>query len=355
LGEKGVAGSSAVISLIDLAQFLNAMAGAWTMSLPAKLSAVWFPEKERSTATAIAVVSNSLGAACGYLGPYFPSISSYLAVQLALSSSLLVCFLIHFPYKPMQAPSATSGDETEPMALWSAVKDISSNVPAMIIAIFGGLAQGIYNGWSPSLDSIIAGDEYGDKEVALFGLIYLLSYMVGCITIGPIVDRFDLRRKQKHITSLSTVAAGFFLLLLAFSLPALGDVEPVIPSNFGSIATLGFLASLFLGMCCTVLYELIAEVTYPHSPELIAIAMASFFQIGALIFLGLKNIIPKDSIGTIGGLATLLSGMAVALAKEKYFRADADDAAKLNRIYEPLITDTPYVYLGAADTNSVFS
>ena len=48
---------------------LQAVSAASTIFLPSKIAAVWFGEKERATATAIAIAADCLGSGCSYLQP----------------------------------------------------------------------------------------------------------------------------------------------------------------------------------------------------------------------------------------------------------------------------------------------
>lgn len=64
--------------LIHFGQFLNGLAGPIAMGAPPALSAEWFPPEQRTTATAIASVTNTLGLAVSFLlgkkhNVFFPS------------------------------------------------------------------------------------------------------------------------------------------------------------------------------------------------------------------------------------------------------------------------------------------
>ena len=53
--------------LIHIGQFLNGLAGPVSMGAPPAISAEWFAPEQRTTATAIASLSNALGCAIGFL------------------------------------------------------------------------------------------------------------------------------------------------------------------------------------------------------------------------------------------------------------------------------------------------
>lgn len=50
-------------------QIFNAACGPIVMSIPPKLSAAWFPETQRTTATAVGIIANNLGTAAGFFAP----------------------------------------------------------------------------------------------------------------------------------------------------------------------------------------------------------------------------------------------------------------------------------------------
>ena len=61
------------VYLMHAGAILNAIGGPLVMSPPALLSATWFPEHERTTATAMACVSNMMGVVAGFFNPYIVS------------------------------------------------------------------------------------------------------------------------------------------------------------------------------------------------------------------------------------------------------------------------------------------
>ena len=54
-------------SLIHVGQFLNGLAGPIAMGAPPAISAEWFPPEQRTTATAISSVANTMGNAVSFL------------------------------------------------------------------------------------------------------------------------------------------------------------------------------------------------------------------------------------------------------------------------------------------------
>lgn len=92
------------------AQILNAIAGPLVMGPPSKLSVIWFPTNERSTATGIAALSNTCGYCFGFLmGPLMVKagndIPLLLYTDLALAFIPFVFIWMYFPMAPKMLPS----------------------------------------------------------------------------------------------------------------------------------------------------------------------------------------------------------------------------------------------------------
>ena len=62
--------------LIHVGQLLNGLGGPVAMGGPPAVSAVWFPAKQRTTATAIGSISNGLGVAISFIIGRWQSLSA---------------------------------------------------------------------------------------------------------------------------------------------------------------------------------------------------------------------------------------------------------------------------------------
>ena len=82
---------------------------------PAILSSVWFPDKERTLATSVALNSNQLGIGCAFFfGPYFVhdnanvDLKGYFTLLGVISFALCMLVLIFFENAPPSPPSDTA-------------------------------------------------------------------------------------------------------------------------------------------------------------------------------------------------------------------------------------------------------
>lgn len=91
------------------------IAGPFLMGSPSKLSVIWFPEHQRTTATSIASTMNIFGCCIGFLlGPLIVSTASdvpkLLYVDFAMTLVPALCILIYFPEAPSRLPTEASRD-----------------------------------------------------------------------------------------------------------------------------------------------------------------------------------------------------------------------------------------------------
>ena len=99
--------------LLHIGQILNAAAGPLCMGTESRLSCLWFREKERATATGIAVTASGVGTTVGFLlGPAVvrtPALVPHLLyLEAALVAVPFLCFLVHYPAQPTRPPSAAA-------------------------------------------------------------------------------------------------------------------------------------------------------------------------------------------------------------------------------------------------------
>ena len=116
------------------------------------LQSTWFAENERTTATAIGILANSLGSNIGFFAPLFvktaAQIPRLLYSQWILAMVTLILTVVYFPNKPPVPPSPAAelmdGGATLTVAsLWTETKRAMSTRSFAIVALFGGGLAGL--------------------------------------------------------------------------------------------------------------------------------------------------------------------------------------------------------------------
>jgi FLVCR family MFS transporter len=96
-------------AFLHAGQILNACAGPTAMNPVSLLSATWFPERERTTATAVAFLANGAGVSVGFLlGPAVvrsaATAPNLFYIEAGIALLPLVLIVLYFPNKPPVPP-----------------------------------------------------------------------------------------------------------------------------------------------------------------------------------------------------------------------------------------------------------
>eukprot|EP01116_Phalansterium_solitarium_P022571 TRINITY_DN7504_c0_g1_i1.p1 TRINITY_DN7504_c0_g1~~TRINITY_DN7504_c0_g1_i1.p1 ORF type:complete len:442 (-),score=110.31 TRINITY_DN7504_c0_g1_i1:289-1614(-) len=275
-----------------IAQFVNAAAAPPTQAAPSLLSQTWFSVEQRTTATAIARVSNAGGRAVGFfLGPAIVHAASdvpkLLYAEIAMSAVLVACALASPPSGPRVPPSrsasaflkssertadvetkalSTSGPRSFALSIASMLRDYWSllcqptRFAALVVAF--GLQMGMYGAWSGVLPLVLS-SQVSAYEAALLGFVNTVAGIVGGVVSGWLagLPRFAAHLKATMVSLAFGAAIAFGVLavmLKPFSL--LGAVP------YWLVAVVCSLAGLLRGGLDPLAFELGAELAFPTPP-----------------------------------------------------------------------------------------
>ncbi len=158
---------------MHVGQILNAACGPLVMVPVSQLSCLWFPPHERTRATTIAILTNTLGATVGFVtSPFIVSspdhVPHLLYFHLALAFTGCVLALLYFPPQPPSAPSAAAEllithptDEQNVNFFKTYLKDCGRCLrkPSfMFLSIAGALLSGVFGTWTSLYDLILKPD-----------------------------------------------------------------------------------------------------------------------------------------------------------------------------------------------------
>lgn len=319
------------VSFVHVAQICNAAVGPLTMATPTLLSSVWFPEHERATATAIAIVVNNCGALVGFFAPFLVGDNpENIKVLLWIHFTLVCCFsILVFSYFPSQPPSPPSSSSRSVMALsqgpdfMAEVKSILRLRSFNVLAICGGAIGGVYNVWSGSLDTILPHSIVSTNQCAILGFLSTLFYCGGGFAGGPLMNTQLFRRHYKRLLIICLFVSTLLFSWFAVSLPMIGIPTPLMNGTFFSLAFIIVGCGLFLGATNPIYYEFGVEITFPIQEGTSAGLITIQNNVGALIFLVLKNSIPITSLNLLMAGTVFVALLSTTLGvKEKYLRKD---------------------------------
>jgi len=312
--------------MVIAAQFLNAAAGPVVMNGPPALSAAWFGVNERTLATSVGTVANSVGSAAGFFIGLLINSTHDLVLSLyyeaAFAVGLLLVFVIYFPSYPPTPPSTTAsvtrGENKDLWASWLQLMRESAQVlkslDGVLILIIMGVSAGFTSGWSAMLVNIL-GDHYSQTKIQWLGIFNILGTVVGGVAVGKLHDKY--RHFKPIIVILFILSTGVFT---AFTFATNSTI--VVP--FIVIVILVIAVGVTLSGTWPVSFEALIEVTYPVKEEVSAGLLSLANNIGCLAILILGDYFTGNSINwTMTGIC---AGCFVLMlfVKERYLRTSID-------------------------------
>ena len=130
--------------LFHIGHFIVGVVGLPVMMTPPRLSSVWFPPKQRTFATAVTTMAQSVGVAVAFITvPYLTrhyDIHTMLYVQAEMGLFVALLATIYFPAHPPTPPSY-SATRTRTKFV-SSMKVLACNRAFIVLGISGGLVTG---------------------------------------------------------------------------------------------------------------------------------------------------------------------------------------------------------------------
>lgn len=349
------------IALVHLGHILNAAVGPIVMAPPPYLSSIWFGEKERTTATAVAVMANQLGAAVGFFAPWVvkdaADIPHLLTIHFVLSLITLVMVLVYFPPMPPTPPSPSASmaaalPAAHKASVWKEFTTAGLNPSFLLLALSGGISCGVYNAWTGSLDTILPTSIYTPKKAGWLGFASVMAAIVGGTAIGPLVDRVPaLQHRHKSLILGIMLACSTASLLFTLSLPIAGKLpqcaarltgdlllcilpvtdlsdKGVIPVSFLSSGAIVLFTGLLQGAAQPLYYELGVELTYPVSETMSAGFIVQSNNVAALTLLFVMPNVNTNAVNSIVTLTFVAMSLVVVFVVERYRRVEAETASR---------------------------
>ena len=259
-------------ALLLIFEILIAIGQPFLLNSITKLSANWFPDTERTTATGLCLISQFIGILLGFLITPFLVFGNDLSIMLlvygivALISGLL--FIIFAKARPPTPPSDIMPSET--VFMWEGLKKLFINKYFLILVVLFFVGLGAFNMISTYIQLIISPRGYTEEDAGILGALMLLGGIIGAILMSAISDKF---RKKKLLLLISIFITLASLCVLSFT------------TNLLLLDLFGFLFGFGILSAGPVALEYAAEITRPV-PEVSSNGMLMMVgQIGGILFI----------------------------------------------------------------------
>ena len=225
-----IAGNNYILALIFSIGI--AIAQPFLLNTITKLSANWFPETERTTATGISLIATALGVALGMI------MTPILVITLNFGSMLLIygilalissiVFVILVKNKPPTSPS--SNPAIDKIYMFKGFKLLFSNRNFVILAVVFTLGMGTFNMITTYIELIVIPRGFDSIFAGILGMALLSGGIAGTIIMSLLSDKL---KHRKSIMILSMIIATVSLLVFSFSYNALLLIISIACFGFG--------------------------------------------------------------------------------------------------------------------------
>jgi len=353
-GNKGAAQCTWAFACYHVGQILVAAAGPFNMGAVTLLSVVWFAESERTTATAIAQVSNGMGGTLVYLNPLWlvtsrASIPNMFYFSLGLAIIPLLSALLFLPSRPQHFPSAAAmATAIAPRAEAQREREggqchrLFANRSFIVLIMAAGFFEGITIGWTSLLQTMLGPLGIHETVVGWMGFANGLASNVAGIAAASAIDTCFRRRLKAGIVigafgNLTCVA------LFMVSLPCCGVRAPrsIVPHADWTLAAALTFAGVFQGIFEPLCYELAAELLYPTKESTSAGLLVLVLNIFAGCMMSANTVLDATNMNYIMTLSVLIVFLAILFGVQEEFRrpqnfaSDAADGVQPHSAAEP--------------------
>ena len=181
-----------------------------------KLSANWFPESERTTATGLAMISQFVGIALGMFitpflvvgGDLLPMLLTYGIVSLITG----IVFIIFIKDKPPTPPTVDITEEK--VFMFEGLKKLFTNKYFILLFILFFFGLGVFNTITTYIEGIVGPRGYDPTFAGILGAIMLLGGIVGALVMSMLSDKYQ---KRKILLLISMVISAISLFVITFT------------------------------------------------------------------------------------------------------------------------------------------
>ncbi|KAJ5089562.1 hypothetical protein N7532_008246 [Penicillium argentinense] len=255
----GTRANGGIFGLAMFGQILIGLAQPFCLCAPTRYSDLWFSDKGRTSATAVASLANPLGAAIGQLVDSEwvtkPSDIPNMVLYISIISSVASIPSFFIPAAPPTPPSASSAIPRTPLI--PATQKLLGTVEFWLILVPFAVYVGFFNSVSSLLNQILSPYGASETEAGIAGAILIVVGLITAAIMSPITDRYKHYLGSIRVL-VPIVVASYIGLIFAPGSPA--GIGP----SYVVMALMG--ASSFALL--PIVLEYLVEITYPFSPEI---------------------------------------------------------------------------------------
>ncbi|KAJ6151611.1 hypothetical protein N7470_007208 [Penicillium chermesinum] len=267
----GTRANGGIFGLAMFGQFVIGLAQPFCLCAPTRYSDLWFTDRGRTSATAVASLANPLGAALGQLVDSewvtkpsdIPNMVLYISVislRLTLEPPLRRQ-LLHLSHPSSFLPPHRRHRllllKPPRTPLIPATRELLGTLEFWLILVPFSVYVGFFNSVSSLLNQILEPYGFSETDAGIAGAILIVVGLVVSAIVSPLTDRFKHYLGSIRIL-VPIIVASYIGLIFAPASPA--GIAP-------SYVVMALMGASSFALLHTVL-EYLVELTYPFSPEI---------------------------------------------------------------------------------------
>jgi MFS family permease len=259
-------------TLVLIFQIGIAIGQPFVLNSISRLSANWFPESERTTATGLSMISQFIGIMLGVLITPFIFDAFDIPITILIYGILALisgaCFVIFTKNKPPTPPSIEISKEK--VLMGQGLKQIFLNRYFIILFVTFFFGLGIFNFITSYIELIVAPRGFDPTEAGILGGLMLIGGIVGCVIMSALSDKY---KKRKILLIISILIATISLSIITFS------ADPILLYLFSFLLGYGILSA------GPVALEYAVDLTEPVPEATSNGLLLMIGQVGGIIFI----------------------------------------------------------------------
>ncbi|KAH7383358.1 major facilitator superfamily domain-containing protein [Pyrenochaeta sp. MPI-SDFR-AT-0127] len=271
----GTKANGGIFGVVMFGQILTGLAQPFVLAAPTRYSDMWFTERGRVGATALASLANPFGGALAQLiNPFLGSIPQMVLIVSIISTVACIPSLF-IPATPPTPPTASSS--LSRTSLLESIQHMLRSPPFYIVFLTFSTYVGFFNAFSSLLNQILYPYGFSEDEAGICGAVLIVVGLVVAAITSPILDR-----THAYVLGIKLLCP---LVALSYLAMIWAPQTRTIVAPYLLSAVLG--ASSF--SLLPVALEYLVEITFPASPEVSSTICWAGGQIFGGVFIVVMN------------------------------------------------------------------
>lgn len=239
-------------TLLLIMQIGIAIGQPFLLNAITKTAALWFPVKERATASGLGTLAMYVGVLVSMLlTPYMVNVQGMAGMLMIYGIVSLVAAIIFLVFAKEKPPTPPCTAELEERSLvLDGMKETIRNRHFIWLFIVFFIGLGVFNSVTTWIEDIVKPRGFTAADAGLTGGLMIIGGILGALIMPYLSDRF---RKRKY----------FVLIALAGAVAGLGGIT--FATGYFLLMASSFVLGFFLLSAGPIGFQYGAELTYPVS------------------------------------------------------------------------------------------